>query len=80
MKKIILSLLIATGMICAIASAGFAHEIKNEHEGCDKGKMCLQVITCGKHENQVICYPTSCGPSNCDSHKHLEPLKKTMKK
>ena len=78
MKKVVCSLFISTGIafLIATATASIAHEIKNEHVGCDKGKICLQVITCGEHENQIICYPTSCGPSNCDPHMHIAPSEK----
>ena len=50
MKKILFTALVATGLAFGIANAGFAHEIKNERKGCDKARVCLEKITCGKLE------------------------------
>ena len=67
MRKILFAAFIATGMAFGLANAGFAHDVKNEHKGCDKAKVCLRRnITCGKLGDRLICYPTTCGPANCD--------------
>ncbi len=79
MKKILFAALVATGMMIGAANPGFAHDVKNEHKGCDKAKVCLEKITCGKLDGRIICYPTSCGPANCDTHMHLEKSAKPVK-
>ena len=48
MRKILFAALVATGMAFGVANPGFAHDIKNEHKGCEKAKVCLENITCGK--------------------------------
>ena len=80
MKKILFAALVAAGMAFGFANAGFAHDVKNERKGCDKTKVCLEKITCGKLEGRLVCYPTSCGPANCDTHMHLEKNGNAMKK
>ena len=80
MKKTLFTALIAAGMAFGAANAGFAHEIKNERKGCDKARVCLEKITCGKLEGRLVCYPTSCGPANCDTHMHLENTATPVKK
>ena len=79
MKRILFTALVAAGLAIGVANTGFAHDVKNEHKGCDKAKVCLEKITCGKLEGRLICYPTSCGPANCDPHMHLEKTAKTVR-
>ena len=79
MRKILFAALVATGMAFGVANPGFAHDIKNEHKGCEKAKVCLENITCGKLGDRLVCYPTSCGPANCDTHMHLEKTAKPVK-
>lgn len=72
MRKYLFTALVAAGLAFGAANAGFAHDVKNEHKGCDKAKVCLEKVTCGNLGGRLICYPTSCGPANCDAHLHLE--------
>ena len=48
MRKILFAALVATGMAFGVANPGLAHDIKNERKGCEKAKVCLENITCGK--------------------------------
>ena len=80
MRKILITALVAAGMATGVANTGFAHDVKNEHKGCDKARVCLEKIICGKLEGHLICYPTSCGPANCDPHMHLEKTATPMQK
>ena len=76
MKKLLFSALVAAGMAFGAANSGFAHDVRNERKGCDKTRVCLEKITCGKLDGRLVCYPTSCGPANCDLHMHLEKTAK----
>ncbi len=79
MRKILFAALVATGMAFGVANPGFAHDIKSEHKGCEKAKVCIENITCGKLGDPLVCYPTSCGPANCDPHVHVEKTAKPVK-
>ena len=67
-RRYVAGLMLAVGM--AFATTGFAHEVKDEHEGCDPTSLCPQQITCVMLEGELVSYPTVCTSSNCDVHSH----------
>lgn len=67
-RQYVTGLLFAAGMM--FASTGIAHEVMDEHDGCDPTKLCPQVITCVVLEGELVSYPTLCAASNCDVHSH----------